>query len=389
MSDFQFDILEPAACRQLEPALPIDLWVYRYRDNSTGWLLSIATHGEPNSHKLSLGGFRIAPESRASQPGYNNDREAIGLAMGMEEKVFWSRLIGVGGPLGIRNLKRVVGGKCVLLPGKDARVGQPLDFALLDFAVSCLRHFEETSGVLITTGQDLGHGIMSDGQTPSLKYLNERFPGSILSDTSKPTAEGNFHTLRGGLRALSVKPDRSRIGLIGAGNIGLHLLHRLRDEGAECLVVESHPGRSEELRQAGIPVFHPADKGRFLAEPLDALALNANGGSLDTPTIAAICGNTRLRFISGCENLVMPDPAGNETLRQGGKIYTPTELCGMMGYLTAVEEYLCWREGSPYQMTDMFKAAEKLDEASFRATTRIMERDFACTFEEAMREVYA
>ena len=57
-------ILNPAATRALVPQLGTsrkpDAWVYRY-DGPHGWRLSIATHAEPGSQKLSLGGFRIAP----------------------------------------------------------------------------------------------------------------------------------------------------------------------------------------------------------------------------------------------------------------------------------------------------------------------------------------
>src|SRR5205085_7151625 len=113
------------------------VWVYRYTDAANGWRLSIATCAPPQSGKLSLGGFRIAPEERTSAPGFDSDREAIGLALGMEEKVYWSRLLGIGGPLARRQIARIVGGKCVLHPTPEARVGQPRDTELLDFAVAC------------------------------------------------------------------------------------------------------------------------------------------------------------------------------------------------------------------------------------------------------------
>ena len=60
------------------------IWVYRYTDPTTGWRLSIATCAEPGSAKLSLGGFRIVPEERASVPDFDSDREAVSLAVGME-----------------------------------------------------------------------------------------------------------------------------------------------------------------------------------------------------------------------------------------------------------------------------------------------------------------
>ena len=93
--------LVPALARTSAP----NVWVWEY-DGPDGWLLSIATHGAPGSGTLSLGGFRIAPADRAGAPGYDNAREAIGLAMGMEEKIRWSRRIRCGGPRGLAHLDR-------------------------------------------------------------------------------------------------------------------------------------------------------------------------------------------------------------------------------------------------------------------------------------------
>src|SRR3954469_1620691 len=143
-------ILLPADTRAAFPDLFAhggpDTWIYRYTDTTRGWQLSIATCAPPNSGKLSLGGFRIAPEERTSSPGLHSDREAAGLAIGMDEKVYWSRLMRIGGPLARRDSSRIVGGKCVLHPSPDARVGQPHDRALLDFATACLNDAERRGG---------------------------------------------------------------------------------------------------------------------------------------------------------------------------------------------------------------------------------------------------
>ena len=150
-SNFRREVVEPAASQRLVPALREtrnpDVWVYRYTHPERGWMLSIGTHGAPGSAKLSLGGFRIAPAARVERPGYDNDAEAIGLAMGMEEKVHWSRVVHAGGPLGRARVNELVGGKCVLLPTADARIGQPRDFELLDWALGCFHDFETASGV--------------------------------------------------------------------------------------------------------------------------------------------------------------------------------------------------------------------------------------------------
>lgn len=387
-------VIEPADAARLVPELQTtehpNVWVYRYEHPAAGWRLSIATHAEAGSNKLSLGGFRIAPEVRTSSPAFNSDVEAIGLAIGMEEKVYWSRLIHVGGPLALRDKGRIVGGKCVLHPTPDARVGQPRDFEMLDFAIACFKDVEARHGFCLTTGQDLGHGVMSDGRTQSLVYLNERFKGSVVADTSKPTGEGNFHVLAGMLRGMGIPLERATVGLIGCGNIGMHVIGRLRKAGAAMLAVEANTMRRAEVAALGIETFEPKQKDAFLRRPMDALTVNAAGGSLDPHTIALIARNDRLGVVCGSENLVMPDhAAGSEALRRARKTYAPTELGGMMGYLTAVEEYLASVEGVPFDVQTLFDASRRLESAAFDAVRYQRDHDYAVSFEDAIRSVCA
>lgn len=387
-------VRDPISCKPIVDSLDVEarfkgpMWVYKYEEKARGWQLSIATHGEPGSGKFSLGGFRIAPLARVTTPGYDNDAEAIGLGVGMEEKVFWSRVIRVGGPLGLKSIDKIVGGKCVLLPSVGSRVGEKEDFALLDFAISCLKDFEETSGVYLNTGQDLGHGAMSDGKTQSLEYMYERFRGSVRSDTSKPTAEGNFYTILGALQGLGIKVEASQIGILGCGNIGMHLFERLHAAGAKTYVLEASDSKRKLLEERGITTWGPEDKAEFLKLPIDILALNANGGSLDAASIKAITENDAIEFICGCENLVMPVPHGAEILRAARKIYCPTELCGMMGYLTAVEEYHSRQANSPFKIEDMFGPAHELEEAARKGVETVLSQNFSLGFDTAIMKIF-
>ena len=387
------EILQPDDARRRVPALGDtrnpQVWVYRWVHGARGWILSIATHGEAGAGQLSLGGFRIAPAARAGSPGYDNDAEAIGLAMGMEEKVHWSRAIRAGGPLGREHVGQLVGGKCVLLPTPDARIGQPEDFALLDWALECFRDFERVSGVRLNTGQDLGHGLMSDGRTASLAYLGERFHGCVFADTSKPTGEGNYHVLAGMLDALDVPLAGARVGLIGCGNIGEWILRRLVAGGTAVVALEARPETRDRLRaELGVDVRPADEKAAFLAEPLDAVVVNANGGTLDLATCEAIARNPQTRVVCGSENLTMPDPRGAGILQAAGKVYAPTEFGGMMGYLTAVEEYLARHAGQPFDLATMLEAAKRLAEAGFEVTRHVRDNGFRTSFEDAGGEVY-
>lgn len=389
MRAVQKTILDPAATGALVPRLAAarnpTVWVYRYT-HPNGWRLSIATHAEPGSDKLSLGGFRIAPEERTSAPDFDSDVEALELAIGMEEKVHWSRVIGVGGPLARRDMTRIVGGKCVLHPTADARVGQKGDRELLDFATACLIDCDMTAGIRITTGQDLGHGVMSDGTTRSLDYLHRGFRGSVVADTSKPTGEGNYYVLKGMLQAFGVALSDAVIGLIGAGNIGMHLVDRLHDQGSRMIAIEPRPERRANLEKLGVRARAPDGKAVFLTEPMDALVLNASGGSLTTHAVKAACGNVRLKVVSGSENLVMPNAADAALFLGARKAYCPTEIGGMMGYLTAVEQYLAELERVPFDVKTLLDASAGLEQPAFRATRHMIERDFAVDFPTAVAD---
>lgn len=383
----QKTILNPAASQALVPQLletrNPNVWVYRYA-HPNGWRLSIATHAEPGSQKLSLGGFRIAPEERTNAPGFDSDVEAIELAMGMEEKVNWSRVLKAGGPLARRDMNRIVGGKCVLHPTPDARVGQPNDRALLDFAAACMADCDAEAGIRITTGQDLGHGLMSDGKTQSLDRLHQGFAGSVVADTSKPTGEGNYWVLIGMLRAFGIAPRDAAVGLVGAGNVGLHLADRLSADDASLHVLEVRKERRDHVAGRGAAVYAPSDRDRFLSAPMDALAVNASGGTLGSDTVARLSRNDRLKVVCGSENLVMPDPDDAEELRSAHKAYCPTELGGMMGFLTAAEQYLAHLEGVPFDIGTMIAAAHALEKPAYRATRHMIAGRFQDSFERAV-----
>jgi hypothetical protein len=132
----------------------------------------------------------------------------------------------------------------------------------------------------------------------------------------------------------------------------------------------------------------PEAKPAFLAEPFDAVVVNANGGSLDLASCEAIARNPRVRVVCGSENLTMPDARGAGILQAAGKVYAPTEFGGMMGYLTAVEEYLARHAGRPFELATMLEAARRLEEAGREVTQHVRAAGFALSFEDAVAEVY-
>lgn len=374
------EILSPNGSLFLVPETRVPVWTYIYKHPL--FTLAVATVGTPGSEKLSLGGFRIVPRERADIPGFDPVKEAIRLADGMEEKVFWSRAVRIAGPQGKEKLSEIVGGKCVLLP--KFRVGEEGDFEVLAEAAKCLKDFENHAKINIVTGQDLGHGIMSDGKTSSLEFLHSQFQGSVLEDTSKPTGEGNFYILKGMLEAEEINLPSASVGLIGCGNVGEHVLWKLLGAGAKVFVVERSEEKRRKLEQMNVKAFR--DKESLFSLPLDAICVNASGGTLDDYAVDQICDNGYIKIVCGSENLAMPNPDHSLTMLACQKIYAPTELCGMMGYLTAVEEYLCRKNNVAFDVNQLFEASKRLSGVGYFGVRVAKQSGFKVLFEEAVRD---
>jgi hypothetical protein len=87
--------------------------------------------------------------------------------------------------------------------------------------------------------------------------------------------------------------------------------------------------------------------------------------------------------------MAMPEPGDARRLLARKIVYAPTELGGMMGYLTAVEDYLAHAEGQPFDVGQLMDAASALEPEARRATELVRERDYTLLFEEAVQELHA
>ena len=209
----------------------------------------------------------------------------------------------------------------------------------------------------------------------------------MISDTSIPTGEGNYNVLKGMLAAVAVPPAKATVGLIGVGHIGGHVLERLRDDGTTLLAVESSATKRADLEASGVRVWAPPHKLEMIKEPMDALVVNAAAGSLDAETINACVSNPRLKIVCGSENMAMRDPNGSDRLLAAKKIYCPTELGGMMGYLTAVEEYLAVKDGLRFEIRQMLEASKRLEIVARQAAALIRSSNYSIDFQAAAEEI--
>jgi hypothetical protein len=153
------------------------------------------------------------------------------------------------------------------------------------------------------------------------------------------------------------------------------------------MAVEANPERRTEIEGLGVSAWSEDGKLEMLREPMDALVVNAAGGTLDAETIAACVANPRMKVVCGSENMAMKDAEGPAKLLAAKKVYCPTELGGMMGYLTAVEEYLAVRDGLRFEVRQMLESSKRLEVVGRQATSLIRSRNYGIDFEAAAEEI--
>jgi hypothetical protein len=76
-------------------------------------------------------------------------------------------------------------------------------------------------------------------------------------------------------------------------------------------------------------------------------------------------------------------------LLAGHKAFAPTELGGMMGYLTAVEEYLSARAGQPFELQAVLDAARRLEEVGREVMAAVVASGWTKSFEQVVQEKYS
>ncbi|GEM_PF-694813 len=385
----QTEILDPATTSRLIPDCPKDLWLFRAtRDD--GFRLSVATHAEPDSGQYNCGGLRIVPEAMINRH-FDSDIMALRLGIEMDNKGSFARMTGIAGPRVIEAFEKIQFGKYVVLPPLGYRVGENKDLETMGFIVDALTAFEDEFGVMAITGQDAGHGDLSNGEK-SLDYIADRFVGSGKLNTGEPTGHGNFALLKGMFKGLGKNLVDSNIALFGCGNVGGPLLVRILEHGMQDIFVCE--GVDEKRRMLanslGInKVFPEERKEELLNYKIDAVVFNTLGKSLDNATIKAICNNPHIQIVSGCENMIWPDQSQEERFLEARKIMSPTELCGMGGWLAAAEESLARRAGDEtFSMRQMLKPLDKMAEVGERVVKEIVQGGYELSYAQALMKVY-
>ncbi|MBJ7329154.1 MAG: Glu/Leu/Phe/Val dehydrogenase [Solirubrobacteraceae bacterium] len=125
-----------------------------------------------------------------------------------------------------------------------------------------------------------------------------------------------------------------RVGVLGVGHVGRHLVALLREAGADVVVADIDPARADEAAAEYGAQAVPA--AGFLRTDVDVLAPCAMGELIHPEHI----GELRCRVIAGAANNPLLDAASARALADTGILYVPDFLANCGGIIHVGAEVL-------------------------------------------------
>ncbi len=223
------------------------------------------------------------------------------------------------------------GGKSVIL-----RPEGPLD---REKVFQAHGRFIERQGGRYVTAEDVG-------STPADMAIVRRETRHVAGleglsgDPSPFTARGVFRAIEGAAAYRWGSSDLAgrRFGLQGCGNVGYQLALQLKQAGADLVVADVDPARSERLVREVAAVA--VDPRRVHAEILDGFVPCALGGTLNAQTIPQL----RCEIVVGAANNQLLAAEDAERLRARGILYVPDYIANAGGVINGSREILGWPE---------------------------------------------
>ncbi|CAM3153743.1 Glu/Leu/Phe/Val dehydrogenase dimerization domain-containing protein [Nocardioides dubius] len=180
-------------------------------------------------------------------------------------------------------------------------------------------------------------------------------------DSSVLTAYGVFQGMRASAEAAwgDTSLAGRRVGVLGVGKVGHHLVRHLVDDGAQVVVTDVWQPAIDRLRDELPEVEVVADAAALLAQPLDVYAPCALGGALDDD----VATHLQARIVCGAANNQLAHPGIEKILDDRGVLYAP-DYCVNAGGLIQVADEL---EGFS------FERAQQRATGIFDTTRRVFE----------------
>ncbi|HET6502183.1 MAG TPA: Glu/Leu/Phe/Val dehydrogenase dimerization domain-containing protein [Amycolatopsis sp.] len=276
-----------------------------HRDEATGLKAIIAIYS--TALGPALGGTRFYPYARE---GDALD-DVLALAKGMAYK---NALAGLD--LG--------GGKAVI-------IGDPATGRSEALLRAYGRFVQSLDGRYITAC-DVGTSVADmDVVATQSRFVTGRSAGA--GDSSVLTAFGVFQGMRACAEHRWGTPELTgrRVGVVGVGKVGRHLVGHLLGAGAEVVIsdVDAVAVARTTADHPGVTVVTDP-----VTTPLDIFAPCALGGVLDDETVPAL----RAEIVCGAANNQLAHPGVDELLEQRGILYAPDYLVNAGGEIQVSDE---------------------------------------------------
>jgi glutamate dehydrogenase/leucine dehydrogenase len=161
--------------------------------------------------------------------------------------------------------------------------------------------------------------------------MSRRDGGS--GDPSPHTAEGVFVGMRAALRAAGLGSDFAdvRVAVQGCGKVGLGLIARLVQAGAQVLAADTDEVGVNAARTAGAQIVSPDE---ILAVQAEVLAPCAVGAVLNERSIPGL----RCQVIAGGANNQLATPEDANRLKDRGIVYAPDFVINAGGVINVGDE---------------------------------------------------
>lgn len=155
-------------------------------------------------------------------------------------------------------------------------------------------------------------------------------------DSSVLTSYGVFQGMRAAAEATwdDTSLEGRRVGVVGVGKVGRHLVEHLVSDGAEVVVTDVWEPALDRVRDElpGVSVVASADA--MLGEQLDIYAPCALGGALDDDVVERLTA----KVVCGAANNQLAHAGIEKTLADRGILYAPDYCVNAGGLIQVVEE---------------------------------------------------
>jgi len=261
--------------------------------------------------------------------------------------------------------------------GKSVIIGDPHRDKSDDLMRAMGRCVDKLAGRYIaaedsgTDVDDLQHMASQTAHVVGIVNKNTTAGEVRSGDPSPMTARGVFVGLRAAVGHKLGRDDLegTRVAVQGVGNVGLRLVHYLRDAGALCWISDTHGERVERAADETGAVPVAADD--ILGLDVDVFAPCALGGVLNADSIPALGA----RVVAGAANNQLQQVGHGAALLRAGILYAPDYVINAGGVIDVAFEHTGYDleqvagkvEGIAGSLTEIFQRSD----AEGRATSDV------------------